>query len=70
MSYEIGGNWQRELDRYLTENPRDDEEPVRICANCKEGIYEGETYYKVDGKAYCADCIDDFREIAELEDEE
>lgn len=34
-------------------------EPVETCDNCGEGIYEGETYYNLDGVIYCVDCIAD-----------
>ena len=69
MGYSFQG-WEHDLDNYLTHDPRDDAQPVKICDSCKEGIYEGETYYKIDGKSYCEHCIDDFSEVAELEDEE
>ncbi len=42
--------------------------PVYYCADCKGEIYDGDTYYKIEGKRYCADCIDDCRCIAEAEE--
>lgn len=65
MSYCIGQGWEHDLDRYLTEDPRDAEKPVEICAECKEGIYEDEMYYRVDGKAYCERCMENMRVRAE-----
>lgn len=70
MSYSFTNDWVHDLDRWLTTDPRDEEDPIITCSNCGEGIYEGETYYKVAGNAYCTDCIDDMREIAEMEEDE
>ena len=42
--------------------------PVHYCSECKSGIYDGDTYYKIEGKKYCIDCIDDSRNYAEYED--
>lgn len=30
------------------------------CDRCGGEIYEGETYYAIDGKHICADCLRDF----------
>lgn len=69
MSYSIGGGWERDLDRWLTTDPRDDEEPVCTCDMCGGDIYEGDTVYKVSGHTYCMDCMDDCKEIVEVEEE-
>lgn len=47
---------------------------VYHCHNCGEEIYEGDYYYEVIGKnafdtyAWCADCIEDCRKEAILDD--
>lgn len=53
--------WEKALDRYLTEPPQD-EEPIHICSNCDEPIYEGEEYYDIptDG-IYCEKCVSDWK---------
>ena len=34
-------------------------EPILICADCSEGIYEGDEYYDVgDGYGICKGCIE------------
>ena len=39
---------------------------VYICDGCGYGIYEGEHYWKFDGKRYCENCVDDAEEEAWL----
>lgn len=36
-------------------------EKVETCDNCGNGIYEGETYYKLNdtGDVFCGDCIEE-----------
>jgi hypothetical protein len=41
---------------------------VFYCDECGEPIYEGDTYYQVDLDKYCEDCMNDFKRIAEVED--
>ena len=40
-------------------------EPVYICDECEDGIYDGDTYYELGGKIYCQGCIDYARQTAE-----
>lgn len=63
MSYSFVG-WEHDLDRYLTTDPRDEVEPVCTCKNGCE-IYEGETYYEIDGVIYCESCINECKKEAE-----
>ena len=68
MSYNMSGNWEQALDHYLTTDPREDKEPVHICHECEDGIYEGETCYKVGDKYFCKNCVE--KVVAELEEVE
>lgn len=36
----------------------EEEAPAARCRYCREEIYEGETYYRVDGRAVCEGCLD------------
>ena len=68
MSYYLSRyHWQYDLDRYLTSDPREDAEPVHVCSECEDGIYEGETCYKV-GDYFCKNCVE--KVVAELEEVE
>lgn len=40
-------------------------DPVYICDECEEGIYDGEAVYEIGGHKYCESCIDSARFIAE-----
>lgn len=44
------------------------EKPIYICADCEEGIYEGDTYVEIDGEYYHTECIEDMDiwEVLEL----
>ena len=48
--------------RNIPERPLDPPEDVVVvhCDYCGGEIYEGETYYAIDGKAICTDCLRDF----------
>lgn len=48
----------RGFDDWINHDPRYDEEPICTC-ECGEGIYEGETAYKINNKIYCERCIHD-----------
>ena len=52
------------LTRLITLPPprREDEGTAAYCTQCKGEIYEGEDYYRVDGRAVCADCLGRFAE--------
>jgi len=39
-----------------------------VCDECGEDIYEGETYYRIDGRVFCEGCIDNARTEAEYDD--
>lgn len=67
MSYGFSGNWEAELDRYLTTDPRDDAEPVCTCEFCGADIYEGETAYNINDTIICEKCVEDSRFTAEVE---
>ena len=42
-----------------------------FCENCGERIYEGDTYYEIEGKSVCIDCaVDYLDENCKEEDEE
>lgn len=47
--------WQRDLDRYLT-TPPDDEETKCFCAWCKDPLYFDDEYYEIEGDILCEDC--------------
>lgn len=36
-----------------------EEVPAAWCRYCRGEIYPGETYYRVDGKAVCTDCLEE-----------
>ena len=35
-----------------------EEAPVAWCGYCGGELYRGETYYRVDGRAVCEDCLE------------
>ena len=41
---------------------------VFICSGCGGDILEGDDYYDVLGEQFCVDCMDDMREVAELDE--
>ena len=57
-------SWQHDLDRMMTEDPRDDAEPVCHCELCGDDIYAGETIYEIDDNIICEKCIENSRKIA------
>lgn len=65
MSYSFGG-WERDLDRWLTTDPRDEVEPIYECDGCDDGIFDGDTYYKIGGKIYCEHCVESAKKTAEF----
>ena len=42
-----------------------DPEPIKICSECGEGIYEGEEYFDSDFGPICKDCMAD-KSLTEL----
>ena len=51
----------------------DEQQPIIICEECGEKIFENESYYKFDGQNLCEDCFVDFarlkyRRKAEIEE--
>jgi hypothetical protein len=34
---------------------------------CGEKIFDGDTYYDIEGEIWCEDCIDESRKTAEVE---
>lgn len=42
----------------------DENEPILHCDCCKEGIYEGESFWNIKEIIYCKDCIDNMEEYA------
>ena len=61
-------SWEHELDVLKTTDPKGDAEVVLECEECTDGIYEGEDYYKIDGKCYCERCMWKHRRIARRRD--
>ena len=53
------------LDKWLTEDPKDTI-PVHICKHGCE-IYEGDTYYEIDGVIYCENCVKEGEREAEAD---
>lgn len=56
-----------DLCRYnpcISNCPNFEPEPVYLCDECGDGIYDGEPYYSIDDKHYCEGCIDTFRYTA------
>ena len=43
----------------------EDVQPVFICSNCGETIFEGDTYLDVFGEQFCEDCLDEMIKTAE-----
>ena len=38
------------------------------CSECGNIIYNGESYYNIDGKRICEVCIDDYHEIMDYDE--
>ena len=49
---------------YKLEPPRP-QRPVYVCCNCGEGIGEGEDYWDICGKKYCAACMKEAKHTAQ-----
>ena len=69
MGFAFTGSWVHDLDNYLTTDPREEKESICSCEECGADIYEGETYYEIDDKCYCEDCVNGFKKIAEQPEE-
>ena len=69
MGFSFTGSWVHDLDRWLTTDPRSEEEPILECSECEEGIFEGEDYYQIGDECYCEECIAKFKKVAERTDE-
>lgn len=37
------------------------------CCMCGEKIFDGDTYYDIEGEYWCEDCIDESRKTAEVD---
>jgi hypothetical protein len=49
--------------------PEAEEPPiVYYCSECKEPIYDGEEFFRIKDKKYCMECMEDFKEYAEVEE--
>lgn len=46
----------------------DERKEICWCIECKEGIYEGDVYYKIGNKPYCKYCVDMSKDVAEYYD--
>ena len=46
-------------DRVWLEPPDYETNAIFKCDYCYEGIYEGDSYYEIEGEVYCKDCLDD-----------
>lgn len=48
-----------ETVRRLYKNPYEHEgRAERVCANCGDGIYAGEDYYRLGDRVYCQRCVE------------
>jgi len=45
-------------DRTYLEPPKIKKEYVYKCDICDEEIFEGDSYYEIDGLIYCPDCME------------
>lgn len=56
--------WRWGLTRIVTLPPlrQEDGRTAAHCTQCKGEIYEGEDYYRIDGRAVCTDCLARFAE--------
>lgn len=52
--------YDRELEKKEAKLPK--------CSDCGEPIYD-EYYYKINGKIICIECIEDYREDVDIDDE-
>lgn len=52
------------LDFVTGEEP-EEEEAVLECDSCGYGIFYGDDYYNVEGKIYCVECMEDFKNTLE-----
>lgn len=34
---------------------------IAICSDCDSDINEGDEYYKIDNRAICTDCIEEYK---------
>lgn len=39
--------------------------PIHACSRCHAIIYEEDVFYDIEGKIYCEECIEDFKEVAQ-----
>jgi formylmethanofuran dehydrogenase subunit E len=50
----------------------DYERPVTHCDRCKEDIYKGDAYYRLEAEIICPNCLEDwaeqYQDIAKQED--
>lgn len=53
-------------DEWKTRTPEDeydeDEESITLECGCGRCLEEGDSYYDIDGEAYCEDCANDYLE--------
>lgn len=69
MGYTFTGSWVHDLDKWITEDPREDIKPVCNCCDCGRDIFEGYTYYLVKGDVWCEKCMDNNRCEAEFDND-
>lgn len=51
-----------ELDRFYPDPQDTDAEPVHICCNCDEPIFEGDEYFDIPSDGiYCERCVDSWK---------
>lgn len=47
-------------DREWLEPPDYEENAIYKCSYCERGIYEGDSYYEIENRILCEDCLDDY----------
>lgn len=41
----------------------DEQNPTMYCSECGEGIYVDDTYYEINNKVVCEDCVEHHKRI-------
>ena len=41
---------------------------VCYCSECKEPVYDSDTFYRINEENYCEDCIEGFKKWADIEE--
>ena len=46
-------NWDEEMDKFYSDPQQQEQIPWYICEKCGREIYEGDTFWNIDGNIYC-----------------